>query len=515
MSDGGVHFAISCHQAHRANQTSMFHALKIVIVTAAAHYAAYFVLSRLTTFSKELKQYFLASVVIVAVAVILRNVLLAYLVTAIFCVIHTKLADSSTKIAYFFGLAFTMSYFTGFGLNPGVDLGGLSHPRILILTILLPLILFKRPESSIARFNNIDKAVLLFFVWVALLNFRAPTFTGMMRANLWLVLDYVVPYVAIRRYMSNYAIVLAGLSFALLSQAAVGTVEAILKWHIHTDVERIAGFADPVMAQYKYRGAFLRVQASFMNPLIFALFANMAFLCSVIYLLKIGITPPKTYSKFIAWAGLGISAVGTVSSGSRAGIAGSVIIVILSLVLLWAVNRKRDPKKLILMGAAAAVAGLVFFGGDFLEKNFPYRMRLLDVGSEVVMSNPLFGDPDVRNDPRMQTLHLGEGIIDIVNTYLEFALSFGLPALFLFVYAIGSGLSRLYDSLRYCEGEKLAFGIFAFASLFILAFNLITTSAFGWTYPWIWICIAIGSNITERVRAERRAAYLEERGDAF
>lgn len=493
----------------------MVQAVKIILVTFLAHYGAYFVLSRLTPFGEELKKYVMTSVVIIAVAVLTHQVLLCYLVFAGLCYTQTKFADSSTKIAYFFGMAFTMSYFGGFAIRPGIELGALSHPRILVLFVLLPMLFTMRPDPKIARLNNVDKAVIFFFIWVGLLYFRAPTFTGTMRAITWMILDFIVPYIAIRKYMNNYAIVLASLSFALLSQAAVGTAEAILRWHIHSDIEILAGFGEPVMAQYKFRGPFLRVQASFMNPLIFALFANMAFLCSFIYVMKIGINPPKTYTKYIAWLGLGISTVGTLSSGSRAGIAGSILIVIISLALLWAIKRKRDPKKLLLMGAAAGIMCLVLFGQDFLKKNFEYRMRLLDVGSEVVMSNPIFGSTHYIEDPRMQTLHLGEGIIDIVNTYLEFALSYGLPALFLFVYAIGAGLSRLYDSLRKSEGERLAFGIFAFCSLFILAFNLITTSAFGWTYPWIWLCIAIGSNISERVKADERDQWLKERGNLF
>ncbi len=490
----------------------MFHAIKIVIVCAAAHFAAYFILSRLTGFEKELRRYLIASVVIIAVAVITHKVLLAYLVTIYFCVSQNRLADPSEKIAYFFGLAFTISFFAGVDVNPGIQLGGISHPRVLALSLLLPILFMNRPDPKISRFNGIDITVFCFFIWIALLNFRAPTITGMMRQNLWLVLDYIVPYIVIRRYLTNYTLVLASLSFALVSQAATGIIEAVLKWHIHTDIEMLGGWADPVMAQYKFRGAFLRVQASFMNPLIFALFANMSFLTCVIYFTKIGIKPPPSYTKFWAWAALGVTALGTISSGSRAGIAGSFLIVIISMVLLWAVKRERDPKRIIVWGAVGSILTIWFVFEDFLRQQFWYRIQLVEVSWPVILSQPILGSPNVRDDPRMQVLHLGEGIIDIVNTYLEFALSYGLPAFFLFVLAIGKGLSQLYDSLRHTDGEKLAFGIFAFASLFILAFNLATASAFGWTYPWIWICIAIGSNIVARVKAERREAWEKENG---
>jgi len=482
----------------------MAHALKIIIISAACHFAAYYVLARLTSHGARLRQYLIVSVVTIAVAVILRSIFLAYAVTALFCFKYTRGADSSTRIALFFGLAFTLSFFEGVALNPGVNLGGLSHPRILSLSILLPIFLFRKPEPTIYRLNAIDWAVLLFFIWSGLLGFRDLNITGIARTILWMALDYVIPYLVIRRYLTNYGLVFTAISFALLSQALVGATEAILKWHLHTDIESISGFADRIMAQYKFRWGILRAQASYMNPLIFALFANMSFLCSFIFLLKTGLNIPKSYTKFMALVGLGFSIMGTLSSGSRAGIAGSILIVIVMLAVMWALKRKSDPKKILVAGGASAILLLATLGGDMLRENFEYRVRLLEVSSKVIMSQPLFGMTDPTHHPWMQVLVQGEGIVDIVNTYLAIALVHGLPGLGLFVYAIFGGLNRLYNGLRQTSGEKLTFGLFAFASLVILAFNLATTSTFGWSYLWIWMLLAISSNIVAKVAAENR-----------
>ena len=481
----------------------MIQVFKVLLVCAMAHYLAYFLLARLTIYKSEIKLYLKVTILVLAVPLITGNILLGYLTTAFTSVLVTKSMSPSNKIAYFFGIVFSMSYFGGVHLNPGVDLGSLTHPRVLIITVLLPLVIFTPPDRDVRRFNLIDAITLGFFAWIILINLRIPSITGMLRQDLWLIIDFLIPYFAIRRYSNNYGLLLAALAFSLFSQSAIGVAEAVLKWHLHTEVEGIAGFADPVSGAYKYRGSFLRAHASYMNALIFALFANFAFACSIIYLRKIGISIPNTYSKLAAWGAVGITALGTASTGSRAGISGSVIIVLLSFILLWAIQRRRNPKKALVVVVIAFGVGLLTVGQEFLLKEFPYRMRLLDVGGEVIMSNPLVGNQYFIEDPRMQVLHLGEGIIDIVNTYLDIALNYGLPAMILFIIAILCCLSRLYDSLRFVSDEKLAFGIFSFTSLVIMAFNLATASPWGWNYPWIWISVAIGANIVARVNSDR------------
>ncbi|PCK09062.1 MAG: hypothetical protein COA42_05745 [Alteromonadaceae bacterium] len=483
----------------------MAFAIKILLVITAAHYASFFVLSRLVGYEKELKQYVINTAIIIGVSVITRQVLLSYLAAGVLCFVQNKRSDPSTKIAFFFGMAFIVGYTKGFYIRVGGNLGGLSHSRILVLVLLLPLLLSGRPDKSISKFNTIDKFALAYFAWVALLNVRQPSITSLLRTDLWLYIDHVVVYIVIRRYADNYGLLLASVTYALLAQAVLGVGEALMSWHIYPSFEKMAGYVAPSGGQYKVRYLFLRAQASLLNPLIFALFANMSFLTTMIYILKVGIVPAKTYTKLFAFGAVFMAFLGTAATGSRAGMAGNVLILLISGVLIWAMRREKDPKALLLTGVVFCLGAVVIFGQDFLTENFEYRMRLLDVGSGVIMTQPIFGDLAFRKNPMMQTLELGEGIIDVVNTYLSIALSHGLPALIFFVGALGTVFNRLYNSLRLIDGNMMAFGIFAFSSLLVLAFNLATTSAFGWTYPWMWICVAFGSNIVARTEALERA----------
>ncbi len=480
------------------------HALKIIIITGIAHFAAYFVLARLTPYGEKLKQYLIISVVIVGVSVLTRSILLGYMATAYCCYHYTRGTDAASRIALFFGVAFSLSMFEGFALNPGVNLGGLSHPRMLSLCILLPIFLSLKPELGMKKFHAIDKAVLMFFVWSVMLDARDANATSIARSVLWTFFDYIIPYIVVRRFTANYGLIFTAISFALLSQALVGASEAILKWHVHTDIERTANFSTQLNAMYKFRYGLLRAQASYLNPLIFALFANMSFLCAVILFMKPGLKVPPTYGKLMAWAAVVFSILGTLSSGSRAGIAGSILIVLIMLAVRWAINRKSDPKKLLVTAFLAGVVMVFTLGGDIIRENFEYRARLFDIGSQLMLEEPVFGIYKPQNDPRMDSLKQGEGIVDIVNTYLLIGLSYGFPGLLLFVYAIFGGLNRLYYCLRRSNDEKLTVGLFAFASLCVLAFNLATTSAFGWSYLWIWFLLAIASNIIARVAAEEK-----------
>lgn len=487
----------------------MMQALKIIIVVSACHYMAFFILSRLTPFKKELQQYLIVSVITITAMMIFRHPVLGYIATILALTHYSRNQPPEQKICLFFSQAFTLTQFAGFNLNPGIDLGALSYPRILILTLLLPLVLSVRKDTAIMKFNTLDKVTMFYFIWMCLVNMRTlgESATGVLRGDLYIYIDFIVPYLAVRFYTSNYALLLAAIAFALLSQVIAGTAEAFMHWLIHIDIQYIVGFADLIEPMYKVRFGLLRVTASFLNPLIYALFANMAFLVALIYLMRIGMDkPPKSFQKWVPWLGMGFATMGTIASGSRAGMAGSVMMVLVSVVVLWAIKRKADPKKMLVTVAVTAITLFFIFGQDFLRENFTYRVLLFETSMPVIASHPLTGVNDPANHPDMQSMVQGEGIVDIVNTYLMIALGYGLPALLAFVYVLGAGLSRLYSSLRQTGPDdiKLPLGVFCFASLSIIAFNMTTTSSFGWTPLWTWLMFALVSNIIERTKAEQK-----------
>lgn len=71
-----------------------------------------------------------------------------------------------------------------------------------------------------------------------------------------------------------------------------------------------------------------------------------------------------------------------------------------------------------------------------------YRHRLAERGWEIVLAHPLFGDQFPW--PEMEDLRQGEGIIDIVNSYLGFALNYGLVGLTCYLSFILVGMITVY-----------------------------------------------------------------------
>jgi O-antigen ligase len=72
----------------------------------------------------------------------------------------------------------------------------------------------------------------------------------------------------------------------------------------------------------------------------------------------------------------------------------------------------------------------------------PYRHRLAERGWEIVLAHPLFGDQFPW--PEMEDLRQGEGIIDIVNSYLGFALNYGLVGLMCYLSLMLVGMTTVY-----------------------------------------------------------------------
>jgi O-antigen ligase len=123
---------------------------------------------------------------------------------------------------------------------------------------------------------------------------------------------------------------------------------------------------------------------------------------------------------------------------------------------------RKAIKRLMLLAAAGAIAlpllaivpggqkvlDLLPFIGTVEVENITYRQRLIDNAVIVIQRNPWLGSFDFRNTPEMQSMIQGQGIIDIVNTYIGIALSFGLIGLTLFVVFFASVLLGIRKGMR-------------------------------------------------------------------
>lgn len=82
------------------------------------------------------------------------------------------------------------------------------------------------------------------------------------------------------------------------------------------------------------------------------------------------------------------------------------------------------------------ILDLLPFVGDAESGTADYRTRLWDVSMIVFRQNPLLGDLHFMDNPLLEQMRQGEGIIDIVNTFLQVALPYGFVGLALFSGAL-------------------------------------------------------------------------------
>jgi O-antigen ligase len=94
------------------------------------------------------------------------------------------------------------------------------------------------------------------------------------------------------------------------------------------------------------------------------------------------------------------------------------------------------------------VINLLPFVGTTDQSNADYRERLITNSMIVIGRNPWFGSTTYYDTPEMESMRQGEGIIDVVNTYLAITLETGWVGVSLFVSIFILTLLGIYRAMR-------------------------------------------------------------------
>jgi O-antigen ligase len=97
---------------------------------------------------------------------------------------------------------------------------------------------------------------------------------------------------------------------------------------------------------------------------------------------------------------------------------------------------------------ADQVASYLPFIGNVDTDNVTYRTRLFEVSMQVIAMNPLFGSSNFMLDPLMEQMRQGQGIIDIVNSYLGIALGTGYVGLAVYVSIYLVAMAKTWMGIR-------------------------------------------------------------------
>lgn len=364
----------------------------------------------------------------------------------------------------------------------------INYPRLLSLMLLLPIFIsFKKtPDAPSLGKPLAEKLMLAYLLLYIILMMRGTTFTDSLRYGFYTFTDYFLPYYAASRAIKDFEQlkkVMVAFIFACLLVGVIGVFEFSRAWLLYNALTATL-HVDWDMGSYLGRGDSLRAVASLGHSLAlgFIMMVGLGFYLFIARSIK---------SKILRLTGLGLIIAGLISPLSRGPWIGTAI-----LLLVFIAFGPKIIKRFSLLGISAIIAiqslywipggekviNLMPFVGEVDKSNIEYREKLIDKSFLIIQKYPLFGVFDVRQLPEMEDMVQGQGIIDIVNTYLGVMLGMGLVGLSLFLGFFALVLMSLRKSMKKIvdkKSEEHLCGRSLLATMAAVLFTIFTVSGIG------------------------------------
>lgn len=371
-------------------------------------------------------------------------------VVALIIVVNNAAGKDSNKVALFFFLVLALPQINvevpGFvGIRYLVSI---NYVKILTLILLLPVCIAARKiaiKSKSQDFTS-DKILILYILLNLVLQARYDSVTGLARSIVGWIIDVIIPYYAISRSVKNlkdFRDILMSFAVAGMLASVVAIFEFSRRWLLYSSAGDALGVIfDP---GYLARSDYLRALATSGQPIVLGcvIVVSMGFYAG----LHKAILDKKIY-----WLGFALLVGGLLAPLSKGPWLGAIV-----LGLVFLITGTNVISRSIKMVGAGLIFGamltptdfgqkiisLLPFVGDVDSENLTYRKQLFNISFEIILNNPMFGSIDYLLN--MEELRQGQGIIDLVNTYLIIALNTGLIGLslyLLFFANIGFGTIR-------------------------------------------------------------------------
>jgi O-antigen ligase len=363
----------------------------------------------------------------------------------------------------------------------------LDYARLLALAILLPAYWSLRNAPDTLQFGR-QLADVLLLAYLALqlaLMLGSLTFTNALRHGVFYAfVDVFLPYyVASRgvRSLAAFRDAAAAFVVAALVLSAIATFEFMKHWLLYASLERALGASWPY-GNYLMRGAdLLRAQATAGSPIALGYAIAVAS--------GLALYARRLVADALSWRlGTLLLLSGLIASLSRGPWVGAAVM----LALFVATARGGARRVVVLAVLASAVLALATalpatrglvdylpFIGAVESANVSYRARLLEIAMDEILQRPFFGGFSY-SAPALQELITGEGIIDIVNTYLGVGLTSGLVGLSLYVgffAAAGTGIVKAMRGRHREPDEVYVLGQALIATLLGVLVMIFTVSS--------------------------------------
>ncbi|MCV0440670.1 MAG: O-antigen ligase family protein [Hydrogenophaga sp.] len=383
----------------------------------------------------------------------------------------------------------------------------LNHYRLLALTLLLPTALSLARLNTTLRLGStrVDWMVLGYLFLVSLLSFRDTSFTSGLRAVFSLWIDvFLLYYVASRsiRDMNGLRHAMTGYVLGAMVLSLVAVFEAVRGWQLYLAVKDALGLEGNLFGLYLFRSGLLRPAGTAGQSIILG-YAVLVALGFFLYLKE------SLHRPLHRWLGLFLLGAGILASLSRGPWLAAAF-----LMLVYVMLGPRPVGSLMKLTYvslfAVLIVGQLPYGQKLIDLlpvigsqeqfNVEYRADLLTNALPVIGRNLWFGSTDYLQAPELQVMIQGEGIIDIVNSYVGVALSFGVIGLFLFVGAFvsafaqllrGRRLARRVDPDAFMLGRALGATL---AAIMLIIYTLSSIFAIPFVYwAFIGLCVAYAS----------------------
>ncbi len=350
-------------------------------------------------------------------------------------------------MALYFATLFAAPHFvlTLPGFGPIDNFFDVNYIRVLNLAVLLPIAL-KLCQRNYDRQSRVplllDIPLILFLILCAAKYSAIGSVTMTLRSFFDLFVDIWLPYyVASRglRTLSEFKVLAGAATLGITIIAAVAIFESGRHWLLYESLRVPLGVPDGGQVYIpRVEGGPLRAITVTTFPIVlgYVIMFGLGFFAYIAPRLR-----PfwRTSSIWLLLVG------GLLASLSRGPWVGAVAVALV-MIAIGPNATKRIVWSVVIAGVSVLIMSTTTRGRLILEllpfigsaetENVEYRQRLWDVSMAVFWQNPLLGDLRYIENPMMEQMRQGQGLIDIVNSFLQVALPYGFVGVTLFCCAL-------------------------------------------------------------------------------
>jgi O-antigen ligase len=361
----------------------------------------------------------------------------------------------------------------------------LDYFLLISFSVFTPLLIREIRQHSFQFFFG-EKTDFFLYAYLILLLLRAFVgsnvydISGLLRGFFVFFIGIFIPYAVASRTIRETSTLRGAIGsyvIGALVMAAVGIVEASKSWILYSSVPKMLDAYG--MGGYLWRGNSLRAIATSGQAIAYG------YTMAVGFILMLGLRRHFA-QKSLWWAGLALLFFGMISSYSRGpwlGAAAGFLVYVLTGSQRW---KNMSRIFITILGG-----GMILIASPLGEKlysstisvdegSYSYRVMVFDASKRVILRNPIFGGPDGADLAELEVLRQGEGIVDIVNTYIGITLSSGFVGLFLFIGIFGTAIWGILKRMRVSteiNSETMDLGRALLAALVCILVSIYTVSS--------------------------------------